>query len=302
MTADTIPESGKSKARLLSEQEISHFDAIADFAYRRAGLVLPREKAPMVLARLSKRMRSRGVHSLEDYRALLERSDAEDERRELIYSLTTNVTSFMREMHHFTALAETILPGLAEKARSGRRIRLWSAGCSSGQEPYSIAMTILRHVPDARSLDIRILATDIDARVLERARAGKYSSAECDCLPDDLRKRFLDQSKTEAGISPDFSVRDEVRTLVSFRELNLLEPWPMRGKFDVVFCRNVIIYFDRETQNKLWARLDGSIEDKGFLFVGHSERIDTSIFPQFRPSGTTTYQRLGHLANAPERT
>ena len=301
MTAGPMPDPGHSKARALSKQEISHFDAIADFAYRRAGLVLPREKAPMVLARLSKRMRSRGVHSLEDYRSLLERGDAEDERRELIYSLTTNVTSFMREMHHFTALAETILPDLAGKARSGRRVRLWSAGCSSGQEPYSLAMKILRHIPDARSLDIRILATDIDARILARARSGTYSSSECDSLPEDLRKRFLDQTKPDSGGSPEFSIRDEVRALVSFRELNLLEPWPMRGRFDVVFCRNVIIYFDRTTQNKLWARIDGDIEDKGFLFVGHSERIDTSLFPQFKPSGTTTYQRLEHLANAPER-
>ncbi|MEM1429512.1 MAG: protein-glutamate O-methyltransferase [Pseudomonadota bacterium] len=286
----------------LSRSEASHFDAIAEFAYQRAGLLLPRDKAPMVLARLGKRMRHLGLDSLESYRRLIEKQDAEDERRELISSLTTNVTSFMREEHHFRTLKEDVLPALAETARAGGRVRLWSAGCSSGQEPYSIAMTILDCIPDAPSLDVRVLATDIDAKILSRAREGEYPESECENLHDTSFSRFLSSQKSKQQSTNLLSVKDEVRSLVAFKELNLLENWPMRGRFDVIFCRNVMIYFDRKTQERLWEGFRDALRDGGYLFVGHSERLDLSRVSDFSLCGTTTYRRTGPRAQPEKRT
>lgn len=277
----------------LAAEDAEHFDAIASFAYRTAGLVLARDKAPMVLARIAKRMRALRVESLADYRRLVERQDADDERRELLFTLTTNVTSFMREAHHFEILRARILPGLAARARSGARVRLWSAGCSSGQEPYSIAMEVLTAIPEAAQLDIRILATDIDAHVLDRARTGEYPEAECETLGTTFRSRFLERCGPSGGAGPRLRMGDAVRSIVRFRELNLIDRWPMQGKFDVVFCRNVLIYFDRETQEAVIDRFAAALQEDGHLFVGHSERIDTERLPLLRPIGTTAYQRSG---------
>lgn len=270
------------------------FQTISRIARAEAGLVLPPDKAPMVMARISKRMRKIGVSSLTDYCALLATDDALSERREMVYALTTNVTSFLREAHHFEQLRERLLPDLVARARAGGRVRLWSAGCSSGQEPYSLAMTILDAFPEAARHDLRVLATDIDPHVLGEARRGSYPAALLEPLPAPWRTRFFE---AQAGGEDMCRVTDQVREIIAFRELNLLGPWPMKGRFDAIFCRNVVIYFDRETQAELWTRFHGALADGGHLFLGHSERIDPAGAP-FRPVGTTIYQRVDHPAIA----
>lgn len=270
--------------------EAEHFRTIAQIAHRDAGLVLPQDKAPMVLARIAKRMRSLGMRDLAQYCKLLADPDAAAERHELIFVLTTNVTSFMREAHHFETLREQLLPDLVETARKGGKVRLWSAGCSSGQEPYSLAMILLDLMPDAARHDVRILATDIDPYVLRTAREGVYSDSQIDSLPGNRRAQHFHASPLGHSASP------ALRDLISFRELNLIGSWPMRGTFDVIFCRNVVIYFDRETQSRLWSRLHAALSPGGHLFLGHSERIDARHAELFTTVGTTTYRKSERTA------
>lgn len=287
----SVPATNAEAGSGLSGSDLASFDRIADIARREAGLVLPRDKAPMVAARVAKRMRRLSLADLAAYCAFIDSPDGADERREMIYSLTTNVTSFMREAHHFEFLGRNLLPGIARRARNGERIRIWSAGCSTGQEPYTIAMAVLAALPEAPKLDIRILATDIDRHVLAEAHKGQYSASLSNPLPEAWRRSYLSASgKVEDG-EPKLSVSRDVRDLVAFRELNLLREWPMQGKFDIIFCRNVVIYFDRETQSKLWRRFCDVLIDGGHLILGHSERIDAVNAERFRTVGTTIYQR-----------
>lgn len=283
----------------LSGEDIAHFEAIAGFAHGTAGLVLSRDKAPMVLARVGKRMRALGLASLGDYHALLQSEAGEAERSELLFALTTNVTSFFRERHHFDALRDMLSGDLVRRARAGDRIRLWSAGCSTGQEAYSIAMAVLEALPEAPRCDVRILATDIDRKVLAHAKAGTYEARQTEMVPDPLLSKYFSpvaNSRSNPSLAPAHRVNDDLREIVVFRELNLLKEWPMRGKFDAIFCRNVVIYFDRATQAGLWPKFAGVLHPDGLLFLGHSERIDTAQFPQFRAAGTTFY-RLDLPAN-----
>ena len=272
------------------------FAAVARIAHSEAGLVLPPDKAPMVLSRIGKRMRKVGASSLQDYCKLLEQADGCNERREMIFALTTNVTSFLREAHHFDYFREKMLPELVERARQGGRVRLWSAGCSSGQEPYSLAMTVLDAFPEAADADVRILATDIDPYVIGEARAGCYADHLLEPLQTTWRTRFFEPHEGSAGYS---RVNDEIRRLIVFRELNLLGQWPMTGRFDAIFCRNVVIYFDRATQSTLWSRFHAALVPGGHLFLGHSERIDPMDDVPFRTAGTTIYQRTDGVAVAP---
>mgnify|MGYP006278468359 FL=1 len=272
------------------------FAAVARIAHSEAGLVLPPDKAPMVMSRIGKRMRKVGASSLQDYCKLLEQADGNDERREMIFALTTNVTSFLREAHHFDFFRERILPELVRRARQGGRVRLWSAGCSSGQEPYSLAMTVLDTFPEATNADIRILATDIDPHIIGEARAGTYADHLLEPLPASWRARFF---QPDEGATSHYSVNEEVRQLIVFRELNLLGQWPMTGFFDAILCRNVVIYFDRATQSALWSRFHEALVPGGHLFLGHSERIDPTEDVPFRTAGTTIYQRTDGVAVAP---
>ena len=182
-----------------------------------------------------------------------------------------------------------MLPPLLEQARRGGRIRLWSAACSTGQEPYSLALTLLSLAPDAATLDVRILATDIDPAVLAQARQGHYGEADLAPVPRDLRHRWFTPAEPGA-----WSVAAEPRRLVAFRTLNLSSgTWPMRGRFQAVMCRNVVIYFDDATQAALWERLASLIEPGGYLYIGHSERLMGPAARAFEGAGLTTYRRCG---------
>lgn len=265
----------------------SAFNFIASLALREAGLMIPRDKGTMVFSRLNKRLKSLGLRDYESYCSMLQRADASGERKTLISILTTNVTSFMREAHHFDMLREEILPRLMARGRAGGRVRLWSAGCSSGQEPYTIAMTMLDVWPDAAASDVRILATDIDHVVLQKAREGVYAETAVETLPSDWRRRFFQPTDG----SGQCKVRPELQKLISFRELNLMKPWPFSGKFDVIFCRNVVIYFDQDTQNALWPRFEAACQPGATLFVGHSERVEAAAGTNFQIVGKTAYRK-----------
>lgn len=263
------------------------FRAIAAMLHADAGIELPDTKATLAYSRLAKRLRFLGLRTFREYCILVASPEGAAERGHMLSALTTNVTRFFREPHHFEHLKSHVLPPLLEQARRGGRVRLWSAACSTGQEPYSLALTLLALAPDAATLDVRILATDIDPAVLAQARRGHYGEANLAPVPRDLRHRWF----TPAG-SGAWSVADELRQLVVFRTLNLNGgTWPMRGRFQVVLCRNVVIYFDDATQAALWGRLAPLIEPAGHLYIGHSERLTGSAARAFEGVGTTMYRR-----------
>lgn len=267
------------------------FRELAALVHGESGIVLTENKANLVYSRLAKRLRAIGLSSFRDYCALVTSEDGIDERQAMIAAMTTNVTRLFREPHHFDHLAEVALPPLVEKARRGGKVRLWSAACSSGEEPYSIASTLLSVMPDAGDHDILILASDIDHHMLARAEAGEYPVERVGDIPVAMRGRCLEPKRDGAGA---FRFNAAIRNLVRFRQLNLLKSWPLRAAFDVIFCRNVMIYFDQETQNDIWLRFSRQMAPGGFLYIGHSERIGLEPCP-FDLVGQTTY-RLGGAA------
>jgi len=272
------------------------FEKIAAIAHEEAGLSIAPGKAAMVRTRLARRLRALRLSSFDDYCALVSGNDGGEERREMISALTTNVTHFFREDHHFERLKAEVLPTLFKKLSTGGRVRIWSAGCSTGQEPYSIAMTILDSAAYSSSMDIRILATDIDPKVISQGRAGCYNENTLSGLPDNLREKYFDHTKGDRGST--WTASSEVRNLVSFRELNLLHNWPMQGKFNVIFCRNVVIYFDAATQSRLWKRFSTALDPAGWLFLGHSERVSDDCGALFTNQGLTAYRSSSTRASA----
>jgi chemotaxis protein methyltransferase CheR len=258
----------------------SDFQRIAAILHADSGIHLPEGKATLVYSRLAKRLRQLGLESFKDYCNLVSGAEGLDERQRMLTALTTNVTRFFREEHHFEHLREQVLPGLAEQARRGARVRLWSAGCSTGEEPYSLALTVLQALPDAGDLDLKILASDIDSAVVARARRGWYDDEAVAAIPASLRGHLR---KEECG----WTIGPEPRELISFRELNLLGAWPFAGSFQVIFCRNVAIYFEEATQQALWARFAERLTPEGRLYIGHSERAN---HPRLATDGLTTYR------------
>lgn len=262
------------------------FKRLSSILHRECGIVLSESKKSLAVSRLSRRLRHLSLNDFATYCNVLE-SD-ENERREMIALLTTNVTQFFREAHHFDSLRDDIFPQLVEKARSGERVRIWSAGCSSGQEPYSIAMTLLELCPDAKRYDIKILATDIDPNMIRNGQEGVYRDVEKAQMPGDRLKKFFEKSPSDDS---SWKVTGAPRELISFAELNLIGEWPMKGTFDVIFCRNVVIYFDADTQAKLWTRFSQILKPAGHLFVGHSERVSGPASSGLNLIGTTHYQK-----------
>ena len=253
-----------------------------------AGISLADGKRELVYSRLSRRLRQRGLQRFQDYCDYVETGDDEDELREFINALTTNLTSFFREPHHFEFLANELLPALMRsRGLSNRRIRIWSAGCSTGEEPYSIAI-VLREVLPNVGWDAKILATDLDSNVLATAERGIYEWSRVKDLSESrLRRWFQKGRNAQAGW---VRVAPALRDLITFRQLNLMNDWPMRGPFDLIFCRNVVIYFDKATQAVLFERYADILVERGHLFVGHSESL-FKVTERFVPLGKTIYQR-----------
>ena len=266
----------------------SDFAFIATTLHEDAGIHLPASKANLVYSRLAKRLRVLGLESFRDYCALVGSEEGARERAQMIAALTTNVTRFFREPHHFEHLRRKLVEPAAADIRAGRRLRIWSAGCSSGQEPYSIALTLLQVIPDARAYDLRVLATDINPIVLDIARRATYPADEVTSVPPELRRSWMENVPGGA-----LRLDEAPRGLVSFRPLNLIGAWPMKGPFDAVFCRNVVIYFDEKTQIRLLNRFAALLRPGGVLYLGHSERMVGPAEALFRLDGTTTYRKIG---------
>jgi chemotaxis protein methyltransferase CheR len=264
------------------------FAQIARLLYDETGINLAQSKSNLVYSRLAKRLRLLGLESFSEYCALVS-SASNQELPNMCAALTTNVTRFFREGHHFDHLRQRLLPGLLTAARQGQRLRIWSAGCSSGEEPYSIALTILSLIPEARSFDIRILATDINPHVLALGQAGHYPLDSVTDIDPVLLKRWSEPLTVNGESRILFD--DAVRGLVSFRPLNLMGDWPVRGPFQVIFCRNVVIYFDDTTQARVWNRMIPLLDQQGVLYIGHSERVSGMAARDLRIEGTTTYRK-----------
>jgi chemotaxis protein methyltransferase CheR len=266
----------------------SDFEFIAAAIYEDAGIHLPPTKANLVYSRLAKRLRALGLENFRDYCALVGSESGVAERAQMIAALTTNVTRFFREPHHFDHLRDNLVEPAVKDVKGGGRLRIWSAGCSSGQEPYSIALTILGRLPDARAYNVRILASDINPHVLETARRGVYTAEELASIPQDLRQSWLEPAGT--GTS---RLDEAARGLITFRPLNLIGSWPMRGPFDAIFCRNEVIYFDEKTQMRMLNRMSSLLRPGGYLYLGHSERLVGPAEALFRIDGTTVYRKRG---------
>lgn len=281
-----------SDARRTASSELTFTDAdfrvISQHAARRYGLDIKIEKKGLIYARLARRIRALGLPDFKAYCDLATGPQAANEAEELLSALTTNVSSFFREKHHFEALKTSILPVLREKAERGGGIRIWSAGCSSGQEPYSIAATLKDVWPDMRPNSVSILATDVDPRILAKAKAATYRATEAGSLSSELRDKLFEAGHRTADM---VKVRSDLRAMVSFDELNLVGNWKHAAPFDIIFCRNVVIYFERTTQHQLWQRFRDSLSGDGHLFIGHSERLTGPAETSFRNVGITAFQK-----------
>ncbi|OIR00343.1 chemotaxis protein methyltransferase [mine drainage metagenome] len=264
---------------------LKEFRFLSAFLSAHTGIVLPDSKREMVRGRMVKRLRALGLDDFKDYCALLD-ADPDAELEHVVNAITTNITQFFREPHHFTLLAAD-LKRLAARPGGPGRLRLWSAGCSTGEEPYSMAMTLMDSLSPAQRRDALILATDIDTSVLERAARGRYPAKAAERLPAGYRRRFIGAEDEDGRIE----IAEEVRAAIRFRRLNLLDSWPMKGLFDVIFCRNVAIYFDKPTQRALVDRYANSLKPGGLLFLGHAESL-IGVSERFDVVGKTAYRRL----------
>jgi chemotaxis protein methyltransferase CheR len=267
------------------------FKQISGMIYHDAGIHLSESKAALVYARLAKRMRALRLRAFSDYCELLAGPDGAGERQEMLTALTTNVTRFFREPHHFEHLRTRVLPPLLAIGSRGGRARFWSAACSSGQEPYSIALTILSAWPQAVEHDVKVLATDIDPAMIAAGREGVYNEEQLEGVTSEQRKRFFEPARVDD--KPAWRAGEALRRLVAFRPLNLVQDWPMRGAFHAIFCRNVVIYFDEPTQQRVWDRFVPRLEEDAYLYIGHSERVTGAATARFRGEGGSTYRLTG---------
>jgi chemotaxis protein methyltransferase CheR len=245
------------------------FNFLRTLSNQYSGIQVPDERFDMFYARLSKRIRRLGLTDFKAYCDYLN-DHPELEFTEFINAITTNLTSFFRENHHFDYLKESVIPELLVRNKSTQKIRVWSAGCSTGEEPYSIAITLLENVP--ANWDIKILATDLDTAVLSTAALGVYTDERVTGISEEILKKWFMRGKSSQ--SGHVKVNPQLQKLISFNQLNLMEKWPMKGGFDFIFCRNVLIYFDRATKIKLAQRYSDILADNSWLFIGHSESLN----------------------------
>jgi len=247
------------------------FFRVTRIMYDITGVNLTEAKRELVRSRLAKRLRATGCDSFTEYVDFVESKAGRRELAVMVDTLTTNKTSFFREPVHFSFLRESILPALGD---SGRPIRIWSAGCSSGEEPYSLSILLREALQDSSRRDIRILATDLSRRVLVQAREATYSEAQVEGVSAKLRSSYFTRIKDRESGTSRYRVKQEIRSAVTFAPLNLMDPWPMKGPFHVIFCRNVMIYFDRGIRARLVERFRQLLPKGGHLFVGHSESLN----------------------------
>ena len=260
------------------------FQYLSGVAYEISGIVLGEHKKELVYSRIARRIRKLNLKNFSQYCTFLD-EHRESETNDFVNSITTNLTSFFRESHHFEFLATHLIPQWKKEKRNGEPIRIWSSACSTGPEPYSVAITLYKNMR-IQDFNIKILATDLDSDVLDKAKSAEYKIDEIEQMPKDYLNCFLKNSTKGTGI-----VKPEIRNLIQFNRLNLLGPWPIKNKFDVIFCRNVVIYFNKETQKELFDRLADTLVDGGYLFIGHSETLH-GISDRFDSKGRTIFQKV----------
>jgi len=262
------------------------FRALRDLVKQMTGINLAETKRELVYGRVSRRLRALGLSSFGEYRRMLEVQDA-PELVEFCNALTTNLTSFFRESHHFDYLRDQVLAPLAADPRGTRRLRVWSSACSTGEEPYSIAMTIIESLRDWQKWDIKILATDLDSNVLATAARGSYAADRVKGMQPQRLTRFFREG---SGGGNSYEAGQELKELITFRQVNLTHALPMSGPIDVIFCRNVVIYFDKDTQRDLFARMSRLQRPDDLLFLGHSENL-FNVSNDYTLIGKTIYRR-----------
>lgn len=278
MNTDLQFGSGRDREFVFTEKD---FERVCRLIYEHAGISLKSSKQDMVYSRLARRLRANGINNFRDYLVLLE-SDNKVEWEAFVNSLTTNLTSFFREPHHFPMLAEH-----AVKQKGRHPLSLWCSAASTGEEPYSMAMTMVDAF-GSFTPPVSIVATDVDTNVLAKAEAGVYPVERVEKLAAGVVKRFfLKGTGAQSGF---VRVRPELRAMITFRPLNLLSnSWPIRGPLDAIFCRNVMIYFDKETQLKILERFAPLLQPDGLLFAGHSENFHNAAH-LFQLRGKTVYE------------
>lgn len=274
-----------AKQFLLTDEEFRYFKELAK---KVSGISLADNKKELVYGRVSRRLRTLSLNSFKEYIQILEKRDPA-ELEQFSNMITTNLTSFFRESHHFDFLKSNVMPALMKARSSTKRISIWSAGCSTGEEPYSIAMALLDGIPNIKSWNIKIYATDIDSKVVQHARNGVYELDKVSGLPGAYMERFFMKG---VGQNKGFArVKKEVSDLIEFSQLNLMNTWPFDSQLDIIFCRNVVIYFDQETQTRLFSRFSDALADDGRFFAGHSEAL-YKVTDKFDLLGKTVYQKV----------
>ena len=266
-----------------------NFDYLCQFVYDTAGIVLNASKKEMVYRRLTRIIRERKLPSFTAYCNLL-KADTEKEQDYFINAITTNLTSFFREQHHFDYMTQDELPKLlGNRLSHDKRLRIWSSASSTGEEPYSIAITVLEAMKSQLTQwDVKILATDIDSNVLAVAKEGTYDERRIEDVPRKFKEKYftkgigINESKVKVG--------KQLQALITFKKLNLLHEWSMKGPFDIIFCRNVIIYFDKKTQQELFARYYEMLAPGGLLILGHSENLG-QYQQHFESVGRTIFRK-----------
>ncbi|MEQ1527924.1 MAG: protein-glutamate O-methyltransferase [Methylococcales bacterium] len=261
------------------------FNLLRKLSNEHSGIQVPDERFDMFYSRLSKRVRKLGLTNFKEYCRYLE-THPEAEFTEFINSITTNLTAFFRENHHFEYLQEVVIPEVLVRNKYSKQIRVWSAGCSTGEEPYSLAITLLENVPS--DWDVKILATDLDTNVLQTAMDGIYAEERVTGVSESRLKRwFMRGTSSQSG---QVKMRPQLQQIIQFKQLNLMKDWPMKGPFDFIFCRNVLIYFDRDTKAGLAKRYAQMLADKSWLFIGHSESLN-QLSNEFQLVACTTYRK-----------
>ncbi len=266
------------------------FDSLRTLVKAQSGITLGDAKRELVYGRVSRRLRALGLTAFADYRRLLDGPDGQAEMIEFINAVTTNLTSFFRESHHFDFLRDEYLPARAADPKGSRRLRIWCAAASTGEEPYSIAISIAEALPDWDRWDIKVLATDLDTNVLQTCVAGVYGEDRVRGLPRSRLDRFFDPVVEEG--KRQYRIKPEIASMISFRQLNLMHPLPMKGPIDIIFCRNVIIYFDKDTQRSLFQRIAPLQRRGDVLILGHSESL-LQVSDAWTLMGKTIYRKSG---------
>jgi chemotaxis protein methyltransferase CheR len=262
------------------------FQAIAKVVYDHCGINLKADKKELVRSRLARLVHQHKMTSYKDYLDFVLKDTSGSNFAAFINRISTNLTSFFREEHHFEYLRENVLPELIKKQVGTVRIRAWSAGCSTGEEPYSLAITVAEALPNPAKANVRILASDISTSVLHTAMQGRYSMDRVATVPPAARNKYF--TMQHEGANKVFAANPELKKMLIFKQINLMQKWPIATELDFIFCRNVMIYFDKPTQERLVGRFTELLKPGGYLFIGHSESL-SSVNHQLKYVGPTIY-------------